>query len=147
MKYGDVEELWLKRLQAGAYFDNGNSSRGRWGILNKGRSPHYAVLKPGEHSRQMITFSMRQNNWQTIIQVFYKYTDDGDSLTGLQKVVDNILTDIDKWPHLNDDGGTVVDAEIVSVREVIQSPADAPSWLYVELVGQTDEQEVVTFSE
>lgn len=147
MSYDTIEGLWLTRLLAMSQFNTDNTSRGKWGILNRGYNNQYAILKPGEHTREMISFQTQETNWQTIIQLWQRYKDDGTSVTDLQALVDAVLSELDTYPHIGDTGNTVVEGRITTVREMIQTPADAPAWLYVELIGQAYEQEAITFAE
>lgn len=147
MSYDTVEGLWLTRLRAMSAFNGDNTARGKWGILNKGRSNQYAILKPGAHSREWIAFQAQETTWQTIIQLWQRYAEDGTSIVNLQNLVDDVLAELDTYPNLGDTGNTVVEGRIVEVREVRETPADAPSWLYVELVGQAIEHEGITFAE
>lgn len=147
--YGTVEALWLERVRAisGGVYDEQNSSRGNWGILNSGKAERYVILKPGAHDRQMVSFKTRQETWQTVIEVWQKYRDDGTTLTTLETAVNTIIDSIDAYPRLGQTGTTVRKGEIVAIREVIQSPPDAPSWLMCALIGQTDEEKIITFAE
>ena len=148
MSYDTIEGLWLTRLQAMSQFTSANSARGKWGIRNTGKSAQYAILLPGEHGpREMISFNSRQNQWRTIIQLWQRYKDDGDSLIDLEQLTDAVLTSLDAYPHIGDSANTVFNAEIVNVGRFNQLPLDAPAWLYVELVGEAIEQEKITFSE
>lgn len=145
--YGDIEALWLARIRAMSGYDTSNTSRGNWGVLNAGKAPRYVILKPGEHQREMIAFNTRQETWQTVIEVWQRYKDDGDSLTDLETAVNAIVDAIDQYPRLGDTGGTVRLGEITAVREVIQSPADGPAWLMAALVGVTHEEKTISYAE
>jgi hypothetical protein len=129
-------------------FTSINSARGNWGIRNSGRSAQYAILLPGEHgNREMISLRTRQNQWRTIIQLWQRYKDDGDSLIDLEQLADAVLASLDAYPHIGDTGATVHYAQIINVGRFNQIPLDAPAWLYVELVGEAIEHEEITFSE
>ena len=146
--YKDGEKLWLDRLRIMDDFNRDNSSRCNWLQRNNGKSNHYAVLKPGVHTRARHGLTgMRINNWQTITQLWQKYADDETALINLEDLMDRTLNEIDKWPRLEDAGNTLIGAMITEVREVFALPADGPQWLYVELVGEWDEQKAVTLSE
>lgn len=145
--YGDTEALWLTRVRAVAGFSATNTNRGDWGILNAGTAAVYAVLKPGEHTREMLSLKTRLNIWQTIIEVWQKYRDDGTTLTDLETNVNNIIAAIDEFPRLGDVGGAIQQGQIVAVREVIQNPADAPSWLMAAIIGEAREEITINFQE
>ena len=145
--YKDGEALWLTRVRAVSGFDTSNTSRGNWTILNNGAADIYAILKPGEWNREMIGFNRRLNVYQTIIQVWQKYREDGTSMINLEDKINDILVSVDTYPQIGDSGNTVIDAQIIAVREVQQTPADAPTWMYAELVGEWQEEIAITYVE
>jgi hypothetical protein len=150
MTYAAGEALWLTRLRAMSNFDSGNSARGRWGIRNSGKSDHYAILKPGVHNREWLSITVRWDHYQTIIQLWQRYVDDGDTLTDLEALVDAVLAELDKYRLIGDSGGTVQAANIVAVREVqeiLAGPGEGPVWLMVELVGEWHEENTIAFAE
>lgn len=145
--YGDIEALWLTRIRAISGYDSTNTSRGRWGILNSGKATRYVILKPGEHAREMLSFTTRLETWQTVIEVWQQYKDDGDSLTELETAVNAIMDAIDRYPRLGDAGGTVQLGQITAVREVVQIPADAPAWMMAALIGVVNEEKTISYQE
>jgi hypothetical protein len=145
--YPDLEALWLSRVRDVPGYDANNTSRGKFGILNNGKSDTYVIVMPGEHNREMISFKTQLNTWQTIIEVYQKYRDDGDTLTTLQTAVNTILSYLDPRRVLGDTGGTVRKGRVVSIRPIVRYPMDKPDWLIAALVGQVDEEETITFSE
>lgn len=145
--YSDIESYWLTRVRAVTGYDESNTSRGKWSILNSGASERYVIVKPGPRDRQMIALNTRLETSQTIIEVWQKYRDDGDTLTTLQTAVDALLVALDPYPRLGGLGSTVRKGEIVSVREAMQVPADAPQWLKIDLIGQTDEESTISYQE
>ena len=147
MSYEAGEALWLARIRAMSQFDAGNSSRGKWGIRNTGKSNQYAILKPGLHTREMIGFNRRVNHYQTIIQLWQKYSEDGQSAIDLTTLTSSVLAYLDTYPQMGDATNTVIGGEITEVREMQQIPPEAPVWLFVELVGSWDEEASITFAE
>lgn len=143
--YSDIESYWLARVRAVTGYDKSNTSRGKWGILNSGASERYVIIKPGPRDRQMIALNTRLETSQTVIEVWQKYRDDGDTLTTLQTAVDTLLDTLDQYPRLGGLGATIRKGEIISVREAMQVPADAPQWLKIDLIGQTDEEKTISF--
>lgn len=132
--YADVEAAWLAEIQAMPEFDTTNSGRGNWKLLSSGNDDHYAILKPGTRSREMLTISRRLDMAQTIIQLWQRYVDDGTSLLSMESLVDATLTALDATHTFGGLAG-VIDAEVTEVREMQQVPGDAPQWLLVELVA------------
>lgn len=148
MGYEDIEALWLTRVRAMSEFNQNNSSRGDWSMLNNGRDEKYAILKPGQHIHEWMTTTVMQHTYRTIIQVWYRYGNgDGTALTALTALETDIRTELYQYRLLADSTGTVQDADIVETREVVQIPADGPEWLMVELVGECQDEETITFAE
>lgn len=145
--YSDIEALWLARVRAISGYDENNTSRAKWGILNNGMSDTYVIIKPGTRERQMVAYTMRLETSQTVIEVWQKYRDDGDTVTTLQTAVDELLAGLDPYPRLGGLGSTVRKGEIIAVREAMQVPADAPKWLKIDLIGQTDEESTISYQE
>ena len=148
--YKDGEALWLTRLQAMPEFDAQNSARGHWGLMNKGKADHYAIIKPGAWERTKISRHTRLDRYQTIIQLWQRYKEDGSSLVDLEGLVASTLTELDKYRVMGDTSSNIIQANIIAVREVIEvrsSPADGPSWLYVELVGEWHEEIDISYAE
>lgn len=145
--YKAGEALWQTRIQAISGIDGNQVTRGKWGVLNSGHANTYIILKPGTHGREMIGLNRRLDVWQTVIQVWRRYTDDGDSMTDLENTIDTILAALDPRRLMGDTAGTIQDAQIIEVREMVQTPADAPKWLYVELIGEWREETTISYAE
>lgn len=147
MSYADGEALWLTRLRAMSAYDTTNSGRGTYGMLNSGKADRYAILKPGDHERQMIAPTTRWNIYRTVISLYRPWRDDGTTLTNLEADVDAVLTEMDKYRHLND-STVVTDANIATVREFVAlGPPDTPVWLRADLIGEWYEEEELTYSD
>lgn len=148
--YKAGEALWLARLQEMPEFDAQNSSRGKWIQRYDGKSDHYAVLKPGAWERMKISPITRMDHYQTIIQIWQRYKDHGDSVVALETLVDSVLDKLDTHRQMGDTGNTIVQANVVAIREmreVYESPtAQTPIWLYVELVGEWHEEVEITYA-
>lgn len=155
MDYSDIEALWLAKVQASGLFDGSNSSRGKWGVLNTGASGYYAILKPGPHVHTWASMggmgssgaAVRLHNYRTIIQLWQRYTADGDALVALESLESDVRTYLDKYRKLGDMTAGVRDADILESREVVQIPAEGPAWLMIELVGECLDEERITFAE
>jgi len=147
LSYSAGEAAILARLRAMTQFDQDNSSRGDWRILNKGKSAYYAVVKPGEHTREMIGRGMRRNNYTTIIQLWQKYKDDGLSMIDLETLLEATITHLDRYPHVGSTTGTIEDAQVVSVGEFIQTPTAEPHWIYVDLLMAWQEEALISYAE
>ena len=141
--------LILTQVQNATGFTSANTSIGEWGILNKGTSDHYAIIKPGETERIPLTFTVKDNMYETIIQVWQRYKDDGDSLTSLLTHVDNITTRLDPWRKMADTTKTIRDANVIGYGQVIEqwNKDGGVSWLSREISVEWTEEEAVTYAE
>jgi hypothetical protein len=150
VSYAAGETLALTVLQSVTGFASTNTSRGKWGVLNSGISTgHYGILKPGAFGRSQIAMSANESTFQTIIQVWQRYKDDGDTLTTLEGHVDDILAAFDAKRKLGDTTGVIVDAFINEGREVQEmwGKDGALSWLKQDLIVTWQEHNNVTYAE
>lgn len=149
--YRDGEGQIYTLLLGVAGFSVRNVSRGNWLIRNSGESSHYAILKPGRHTRSMITPITRLDVFQTVIQVWQQYQEHGTSLLALESLVDLVIARVDRYRKLQDTGNTINDSNIVEVRETIEvrnSQQDVgPAWLYTELILEWREETEISFAE
>jgi len=87
--------------------------------------------------------------FQTVIQVWQRYVDDGDSLTNLEGHVKNVITRFDAYPQLGDTTGTIVEAMITDGREAEEqwTKDGALVWLKQDLIVTWREQDVISYAE
>jgi len=148
MSYSDIEALVLTRLQGMTQFGTGNSSRGKWGILNSGNDDQYAVIRPGTRTRQKISPLNMVDTYQTIIELWQRYKDDGTTMTDLEALVDAVTAEFDKYRQGGSATGLVQKMRIPEVREMLQiGPPDGPDWLRIDVVVVTDEENAITYSQ
>ena len=147
--YSDGEALCLTVLQSATGFASTNTSRGKWGLLNSGISDHYGILKPGDFERAQGSMSMNISTFQTIVQIWQRYVDDGDSLTNLEGHVKNVMNYFDTKRKLGDATGTIVDAFIAAGREVSErwNKDGGLVWLSQDLIVTWQEHDTVTYAE
>lgn len=148
--YPEGEALVLTTLQGATGFSSTNTSRGKWGaLLNSGLSDHYGILKPGSFSRSQVAMSANESVFQTVIQVWQRYVDDGDSLTNLEGHVKNVITRFDAYRKVGDTTGTITDATITDGREVEEqwTKDGALVWLKQDLIVTWREYDSITYSE
>jgi hypothetical protein len=147
--YPDVETLILTQLQNVTGFSSANTSRGNWGILNSGKDVFYGILKPGTFGRSQGAMSMNISTWNTVIQVWQRYKDDGSTLTNLETNVKNIIARFDAYRKAGDTTGTIVDVFIAEGREVEEmwTKDGGLSWLKQDVIVQSQEHDNVTYSE
>lgn len=148
--YPDGEALVLTVLQGATGFSSTNTSRGKWGaLLNSGLNDHYGILKPGDFNRSQIGMTTNSSIFQTVIQVWQQYVDDGDSLTNLEGYVKNVISCFDTKRKLGDTTGTIVEAFITNGREVNErwNKDGALVWLSQDLIVTWQEHDVITYAE
>jgi hypothetical protein len=154
--YGDIETLYLEKLRELAAFGQNNSSRGDWSQRNNGKAEQYAILKPGNHIHTWDSIggmgsgdpATRKHLYRTVIQLWQKHRHtDGAAAVALEQLESDVRNHFDVYRKLGDVGGSVRDADIIETREMFQIPADGPEWLMVELVGECDDEESITFAE
>lgn len=149
MAYPDGEALILTKLQSVTGFSATNTSRGKWGLLNSGNSDHYGIIKPGEFERFQIAMAANESRFNTIIQLWQRYKDDGDTLISLETHAQNITAYFDQWRKVADTTGTIVDAFISRGGEVTEqwTKDGGLSWLKQDLVLSWKEHDNVTYAE
>lgn len=147
--YPEGEALALTVLQSATGFSSTNTSRGKWGLLNSGISDHYGILKPGDFSREQGAMSMNISTFKTVIQIWQRYVDDGDSLINLETHVKNVINYFDAKRKLNDTTGTIIEAFIDGGREVNEgwNKDGGLVWLSWELILTWQEHNTITYAE
>ena len=118
-------------------FTAANVSIAEWGFLNSGNSDHYAIIRPGPTERSEISFGFIDNGYQTIVEVWQRFKNDGTTLTTLLGHVDNIAGQIDKYRKLADTTGKIRSAQVSGFSEVTEqwrNNADGPGWLKRDIV-------------
>lgn len=137
------------QVQLATGFSSSNVAISKWGILNSGKSDHYAIIKPGRSPRTQLTFSVKDNEYQTVIEVWQRYKDDGTSLTNLIGHVDNITTRLDKYRKLADTTGTIRDANVSEYSEVKEqwTKDGGISWLSRDVIVTWQEEEQISYAE
>ena len=145
--YAAGEAALLALIQTVTGYTSANTSRGKWGILNQGKSNTYVILKPGRFSgRQFVSPTCVQTTWSTVVQVWQRYKDDGSSLTDLEANMAAIMAKIDADPNLADSTGAVLDSNLRSGEQVQEMwrRGGGPAWLMWELNVEWIEQSIVT---
>lgn len=149
MSYHEGELLIAAQVGQVTGFDVGNVVIGKWNVLNQGLAPNYAILKRGGFSRTQAAMSTNENLFQTVIQVWRRYKDDGTTYELLIQDVDAIIARMDQYRKAGDTGGTIVDVFINAGREVEEmwNKSGGLSWLKQDLIVTWKEHEVITYAE
>lgn len=150
MNYPLGEELVLRQVQAVAGFGPHNTSRGKWGVLNTGAAPVYAILHPGEWTMAFISANVAEFTWQTIVQVWQRYSADGVAMADLQANVDLVLLRLLAYRKLGDTTDRVNDSNPRRGGEALEmwtAGGNGPAWLRQDIVVEWKEHRAVTFAE
>lgn len=137
------------QIQSTTGFSSSNVAIAKWGLLNSGKSDHYAILKPGRSPRTQLTFTIKDDEYRTVIEVWQRYKDDGTSLTTLLGHVENIVDRIDKYRKLADTTGSIRDANVTELGEVVErwTKDGGVGWLSRDVVVTWQEEENISYAE
>jgi len=144
MTYPAGEALILTQLQSVTGFTSTNTARAKWGLLNSGKSDHYAIVKPGTFNEDT------ENNFgwvnRTIIQVWQRYVDDGTTATNLEGYVNAVKQRFMLYRKL---GGSVMDSRVIGGSEMQErwNKDGGLVWLSQDVIIEWKEQEIVTYAE
>jgi len=149
MSEGAGITLLATQVAAATGFSSANVKIMNWKILNDGVSDHYAIIRPGAVNRTALSFTTKDNIYQTIVEIWQQYVDDGTSGTNLLTHVDNVTTRIDQYRKLADTTKTIRDANVISYGEVKEqwTKDGGPAWLSRDIVIEWSEEEPVTYAE
>lgn len=137
------------QVKAVTGFNSDNVSIAKWGMLNKGKSNHYAIIRPGPAERTRSAFGVLDINYRTVVEVWQRLKDEGSSLTNLTGHVDAIAARLDKYRKLADDTNTIRDAEPSGLGEVTEEwrREGGPAWLKREIFVDWTEESEVSYAE
>jgi hypothetical protein len=118
--YSDGEALLLAALQQHANYNDDNSSRGNWKLLNSGEAARYAVLRMGTFTVSVQSLGGLGANatatehvlYNTEIILYRRYKDDGTSATDLQADVEMVRAHMMTWRNIGDSSDTVIKSRI-----------------------------------
>lgn len=144
--YGTGEELIQSLIESVSGF-SGAVARGSWRALNGGKSARYAVLITRPTARQFETSRTIREDWETVVQIWIRYRDDGTTYTDLGDVVTAVLAKLDAYPHLNDTSGYVEDSTATIGGEVQEMwrGGGGPAWLRQDVVIQWTGRQTIIF--
>jgi hypothetical protein len=147
MTYSAGEVLIESLIKTATNYESLNVGRGKWDILNSGKSQTYAIIKPGAAGRIFSGHNVIDNRWVTVVQVWQMYSSDGNALANLEANVANLLAKIDAKPRLGDTTNTIADSNVFTVGEVMEMwNADGGlTWLRQDIFITWLEQTAVTF--
>jgi hypothetical protein len=148
--YADGEALVLAQVQAVAGFGPANTSRGKWGLLNTGAAPVYAILHKGEWAMTWLGPTLSEFTWQTVVQVWQSYTADGVALTNLEANEELLIARFLAYRKLGDTAGIINDSNPRrggAPTEMWEAGGNGPRWLRLDIIVEWKEHRSVTFAE
>lgn len=150
MSYASGEALILTRLQTLSNFNDNNTSRGNWRILNTGRSSVYGILREGASEHPQGTGKLFFEKHLTVIEVWQRYTDDGDTRTNLQARAEEVKAEFYARRLLGSANSTIQDSKPVRTSEPAEmwkEGGNGPAWMMQEVTIEWTEEVSVTFAE
>lgn len=150
MAYSDGEVLIESIILALPEFDRQNVSRADWGILNNGKSDHYAILRRGAmgtRERAWIAPTVYVARWTTYIEVWQKVLPDiGQTHSELYRHTESIMTILDQ-PGLGDATATIQDSNIPGIGEPEEMWSGSGGPVFLRLVVELawDEERTVVY--
>ena len=144
MSYASGEAAVLSILRLHADYNDRNTSRGNWKILDSGAAANYAVLRMAAAANEAHTTTSAMTTWATEIMVYRRYIDDGPSAIALQGDAQTLVEHIEKYPTLQ---GAVTDAQVTTIgaMENIQMIANGPMWLRTIISLQWQEERDIIY--
>jgi len=137
------------QIKAATGFSADNVSICNWGIRNSGKSDHYAIIRPGKVDRTALSFTVKDNDYQTIVEVWQQIgTGDAAAVT-LIGHVDNITTRLDQYRKIADTTKAIRDMNVIGYDEVKERVAQDGSvnWIVRNIILQWQEEENITYAE
>lgn len=144
--YPRIEALLLAQVRLVSGYNQDNAYIGKWGILNNGKSARYAILRPGAFSLSYGSARV-DANWNTVIEFYHKYLDDGTSVSEIEIDVRAIIQRLILYPLIGDTTGTVVQSAVSTAAEPLQilNAGGGPVWYMQALTVVTLEECTVTY--
>ena len=147
MAYTDGESAILARIRAHADFSTSNTDANDWKLINSGNSAVYAILKPNADPAELEFFSLSMYRviWQTVVEVWQRYKDDGTTAASLFGNVQKIIAQLQPYKKLG--LNNVQNSEIVSITAPSYrwDKDGGPAWMVQELNIAWLEETSVTF--
>ena len=147
MAYTDGEGAILTRIRAHSDFSTSNTDANDWKILDSGNSAFYAILKPNEEPNDVeyYAFGSYVIRWQTVVEIWQRYKDDGTTAASLFGNVQKIIAQMQPYKTLG--LANVQNAEVVSVTapSFRWDQDGGPAWMVQEVNIEWHEQSEITF--
>lgn len=142
MAYITGENLMATVIKTHDDFSAVNVAQAKWTFLNKGKSRHHIILKGGGSTPVFITPTIYQTEHRTIIEVWVRYKDDGETATTLYGYVDKVKVLIQNSEQLADTSGIIQNSSVESIGPVMEMwmSGGGPAWLKQEVTALWHEQ-------
>jgi hypothetical protein len=149
VSYTDGEALVLTQLRAVNGFTSLNTARADYSILNTGLGAVYGIVTPGQSTHEFITLRTEQSNWQTIVQIWQQYIDDGTTMTDLLANAALIKSRFNAYRKLGDTSGYIIDSMVTAISaplEMWTKNGNGPAWLRQDITITWQEIQDISFS-
>jgi hypothetical protein len=148
VSYTAGETAIATRLKALGYFDTDNTDQNNWGKLDNGKNIYYAIARPGDEPAeiQFISPTVYTITWKTVIEVWYRYVDDGTTATSLFNIVNTVIPIINTTKNLGISAFQIVKATSVSTPYFRWDKDGGPAWLVQDVNVQFIEEIKTSYS-
>lgn len=146
MSYRAGQDKISAILQAMSNFSPGAVTSAKYAVLNTGKSNCYAIMKPGPFDIDYtigMGNSIRMARWQTVVELWQRWVDDGTTIDDLCDLIDATIAEIELHPTLDDLPG-VTRARVSGGDDIKErwTKEGGPIWASLEVY--VDWQEEVT---
>ena len=146
MGYSVGEAAILTLVRAVTGFNSDNTARQDWKPLHSGKATVYVILRPGPWTPERMSSITYHDHWLTVIEVWRRYVDDTRPAL-LQDNVDDIVTQIRKYPTLNGASG-VQGSDITGGPDMVEVELKNSSlWAKWEINCEWTEETEVSYAE
>jgi len=150
MSYATGEAQLLTTLRALSLYNNNNSARLDWQILNRGKDSVYAILRPGESTEEItgMGHTVAHVTYTTIIEVWQLYQKIVDATT-LETNVETTRAHFRKYRFLGGGAGNTLDCQVTGVSQMLEKwrVEGGPRFVVQEINLQWQEQVAIVLAE
>lgn len=147
MSYTTGEAAILARIRAHSDFSTSNTDANDWKLIDSGNSAFYAILKPNEDPAEMEFHALGAYRvlWQTVVEVWQRYKDDGTTAASLFGNVQKIIGQMQPYKTLGLSNVQNSQINSITAPSYRWDKDGGPAWLVQELNILWLEEVEVTF--